>query len=280
MAGVLSFVGEGGLEPPRACAHWHLKPARLPIPPPALGCGPGIVVGVFGYGHVANGPLAGIHQVMRFARRVERLLESAVDRVAGKVFPGGLQPTELAGRVVRAVDLDVRDADVGPSAPNVVQIVVAADELGDDQTLQDLEQAFSAALEEEAASRGWRLGGPAAVRISRSTSVDRGVPTIRTGRKDGPRPAWGHLQTDEGRLPLRDNRLIIGRADTADVRVHDDSVSRRHAVLWREGGDVHVHDLGSANGTLVNGKAISRPTVIRGEDSLILGEVAARMVLG
>lgn len=26
-------VGEGGLEPPRPCGHWHLKPARLPIPP-------------------------------------------------------------------------------------------------------------------------------------------------------------------------------------------------------------------------------------------------------
>lgn len=28
-----TVVGEGGLEPPRPCGHWHLKPARLPIPP-------------------------------------------------------------------------------------------------------------------------------------------------------------------------------------------------------------------------------------------------------
>lgn len=28
------FVPRGGLEPPRPCEHWHLKPARLPIPPP------------------------------------------------------------------------------------------------------------------------------------------------------------------------------------------------------------------------------------------------------
>jgi site-specific DNA recombinase len=33
------MVGEGGLEPPRPCGHWHLKPARLPIPPLARGAG-------------------------------------------------------------------------------------------------------------------------------------------------------------------------------------------------------------------------------------------------
>src|SRR6266516_3824259 len=30
---VLFYVPKGGLEPPRACAHWLLKPARLPVPP-------------------------------------------------------------------------------------------------------------------------------------------------------------------------------------------------------------------------------------------------------
>ncbi len=208
------------------------------------------------------------------------MLESAVDRVAGRVFPGGVQPTELAGRVVRAVDLDVRDADVGPSAPNVVEIVVSPADLVDDQALHDWEHAFSSALEEEAAARGWRLGGPATVRITRSSTVDRGLPEIRTGHSEGPRPAWGHLDTGEGRLPLRDNRLIVGRADTADVHIRDDSVSRRHAVLWREGGDVHLYDLGSSNGTKVNGRAISRPTVIGPDDALLLGDTPARMVVG
>ena len=58
-------------------------------------------------------------------------------------------------------------------------------------------------------------------------------------------------------FPLAAGReLVIGRRDDADVQIRDDGVSRRHATVRVEGEGVLVVDLGSANGTYVNGKRV------------------------
>ncbi|MDZ7825928.1 MAG: FHA domain-containing protein [Gammaproteobacteria bacterium] len=51
--------------------------------------------------------------------------------------------------------------------------------------------------------------------------------------------------------------VIVGRSKQADLRVSEGFVSRRHARLWLEDGNLMVEDLGSANGTFVNGVRIS-----------------------
>jgi hypothetical protein len=214
---------------------------------------------------------------MSFARRLEALLESAVDRVAGAVFPGSIQPAELGGRVVRAVDLATTEDELGPSAPNVVEIGVHPADLPEDLPTEVLDRGLSAALEDEAARRGWRLGGPAAVRIVAADDVPRGHPRVRTGRRAGARPAWGHLAAADERHPLTDNRILVGRADDADVRLTEDSVSRRHALLWREDGAVRITDLGSANGTRVGGRPITGPTVLGPGVDVVFGSVVARI---
>jgi pSer/pThr/pTyr-binding forkhead associated (FHA) protein len=81
----------------------------------------------------------------------------------------------------------------------------------------------------------------------------------------------------DGRLPLVDNRLVVGRGEQADVRLADDSVSRRHALLWREGGVVWISDLGSANGTRAGGRPVVEPTTLTEGDEVAFGVVTARM---
>jgi pSer/pThr/pTyr-binding forkhead associated (FHA) protein len=48
--------------------------------------------------------------------------------------------------------------------------------------------------------------------------------------------------------------VIVGRGDGADIRLEDRTVSRRHASVGQEGFSLVVRDLGSANGTFVNGE--------------------------
>lgn len=214
---------------------------------------------------------------MSFARRLEALLESAVDRVAGAVFPGAIQPAELGGRVVRAVDLATTEDELGPTAPNVVEIGIHPADLTDDLPSDVLGRGLSAALEDEAARRGWRLGGPAAVSIVALDDAPRGHPRVRTDRRPGPRPSWGHLVVGDVRHPLVDNRLLVGRGERANVQLADDSVSRRHALLWREDGDVRIVDLGSANGTSVGGRPVTEATTLTEGDEVAFGAVTARM---
>ena len=58
---------------------------------------------------------------------------------------------------------------------------------------------------------------------------------------------------------------IIGRAMSAQVRLNDDGISRRHCRVLQIGGQVLIEDLGSANGTLVNGEMIQQHALKEGD---------------
>jgi len=71
--------------------------------------------------------------------------------------------------------------------------------------------------------------------------------------------------------------LVVGRGEEADLVLQDDLVSRRHARLWQEGGELLVEDLGSTNGTFVNGARAERTRVGEG-DRILLGATLVRIV--
>ena len=53
--------------------------------------------------------------------------------------------------------------------------------------------------------------------------------------------------------------LIVGRdAKSSDLHMNDQSVSRRHARIFHENGSVWIEDLGSGNGTFINGQALKK----------------------
>lgn len=60
--------------------------------------------------------------------------------------------------------------------------------------------------------------------------------------------------------------LTIGRADEAGVRIPLESISRLHARLTPAGDEVLLEDLGSANGTWLNGKRITRAQAVHGDE--------------
>ena len=72
------------------------------------------------------------------------------------------------------------------------------------------------------------------------------------------------------RLELEDE-LVIGREGAA-VTVGDSELSRRHAAVRPVEGGVEIEDLGSLNGTFVNGRRIDAPTRLAGGDSVKLGQ--------
>jgi len=64
--------------------------------------------------------------------------------------------------------------------------------------------------------------------------------------------------------------IVIGRAASATVRLNDDGISRRHCRVLSIGGQVIIEDLGSANGTLVNGEMVQHHSLKEG-DKIRLG---------
>jgi membrane fusion protein (multidrug efflux system) len=68
-------------------------------------------------------------------------------------------------------------------------------------------------------------------------------------------------------------RYVVGRSPDADLVVDDDKVSKRHAVVYHEAGSFRLRDLGSANGTLLNGKTLEDGPLAPGDEIFVGGQV-------
>jgi FHA domain-containing protein len=69
-------------------------------------------------------------------------------------------------------------------------------------------------------------------------------------------------------LELRSARVTVGTAASNDLLLDEPTASRRHAALERRGGRWHVADLGSTNGTYINGRRVTAPTPLQRGDEL------------
>jgi pSer/pThr/pTyr-binding forkhead associated (FHA) protein len=79
-------------------------------------------------------------------------------------------------------------------------------------------------------------------------------------------------------LPRTDGiRHLIGRAPSCDCVLPDDCVSRRHAEIWRESERWYMRDLGSRNGTRLNGLRVIERVEVRPGDRLDFGGAAYRL---
>lgn len=80
----------------------------------------------------------------------------------------------------------------------------------------------------------------------------------------------GQLHISDGRkVEVRDG-LVLGRIAGCDIVIDDTKASRRHARILSSGGVVEVEDLGSSNGTLLNGKPVQK-RVLRDGDVIQIG---------
>jgi two-component system response regulator AtoC len=92
--------------------------------------------------------------------------------------------------------------------------------------------------------------------------------TIDATRLDAPAPVGpprAYLVVREGATSQvidldEGDRIVLGRSSEATVRIDDAKASREHARVWRDRGVIHLVDLGSRNGTMLNG------VVLRGEE--------------
>jgi pSer/pThr/pTyr-binding forkhead associated (FHA) protein len=79
--------------------------------------------------------------------------------------------------------------------------------------------------------------------------------------------------TSRGREFLVSGEATVGRAPGCAIVLGGDYVSAHHARLFERDGRVWVEDLGSTNGTLLNGRRVRRPVAMRAGDRLKIGDV-------
>lgn len=227
--------------------------------------------------------------LQRFEKRLEGLVEGAF----AKVFKGVVHPVEILNAMQREAEahkailaggrtlvpnryvIDLSPYDHSRLAPYAAALA------------QELAQSQAEFIGEQA----WTVYGDVIVEIERGEGLDTGMfrvtaevytggevapvsapgydagppgyPAYDQGGGYGPPPAHGggrnvRLVSGDGRTyPLQMGSTVIGRGDQANLRLPDVGISRRHARLDFDGGQVVLTDLGSTNGTMVNGQRVS-----------------------
>ncbi len=87
------------------------------------------------------------------------------------------------------------------------------------------------------------------------------------------------MQLQDGKAiqhPLTENVTVLGRHPDCQIQFQSSMLSRKHARLVREGYTYLLEDLGSGNGTFVNGKRIETPITIKNDDRIKLGPLLLR----
>jgi hypothetical protein len=81
--------------------------------------------------------------------------------------------------------------------------------------------------------------------------------------------AMGH---EPGRTFDVGDGLVFGRSDAADVRVEDPFASSSHARIFDRGGAMYLEDMGSTNGTYLNGRQVKSAEHLNASDTIRIGD--------
>lgn len=211
--------------------------------------------------------------LQKFERRLERFVEGAFARV----FRSGLQPVEIGRRLTREMDLRRTVAPRGVLAPNVFEVLLSETDRAKFRPIEsELEKELVAVAVDHAKNEGYTFLG--AVKVSLSTDESLRPGTMMVAGDMVPEQGSAALALPDGRRVLLDKqRVVLGRSPECELALADSGVSRRHAEVRRGPDNTWVvADLGSTNGTKVNGLRLDGPRPLQDGDEITVGATSVR----
>ena len=217
---------------------------------------------------------------MPILRDFERRLGGLVEGLFSKAFRSGVQPVENAKRIMREME-DGKSVGVSEVwAPNRFELSLSPE---DAARYEQAEDAIAAELRrvirETAAERDWGLVGPPEVSFVVGESLKRGDLACAASLVEGEEDAASaggraivviHEDGAERTVTLSSDSVTIGRLADCDVVLTDKGASRKHAQLRLRDGSWTITDLGSTNGTRLNGQTIQSRELSDG-DKITIG---------
>lgn len=190
----------------------------------------------------------------------EKGLERAVNGAFAKTFRSGIQPVEIASAL--RSELDKKAAVVSRDrilVPNTLAVQLSA---SDADRMDALGPALIGELAEivrtHAVTQHYSFAGPVAVTLQRDPQLSTGTLRVVSQSAQGSIAWRGFLEIAGTQHPLHKGRTVIGRGSDADITVADAGTSRKHVEILWDGERAVVRDLGSTNGTKLDGAKISQ----------------------
>jgi hypothetical protein len=246
---------------------------------------------------------------MGVAKSIEQRLEGLVEGFFTKVFRSGLQPVEVGRRILREMAGGKTVSVNTVYAPNEFVVHMGSDDLERFSQMETgLRKEFSELVIESAKENRWNLMGLPNISFAEDERFGKGEFRVETSFEAREEPPGVSIhEPDEGaaeptgaislstaeklglaesspqllvleengnpveRISITRHPIVIGRLSSNDVVLSDPNVSRRHAELRHQNGRWLLIDLGSTNGTMVNGKLI-REHELKDGDRLTFGK--------
>lgn len=213
---------------------------------------------------------------MGFLDSFERHVERIVGGAFAKTFTSGVHPIEIVAALKK--ELDARATQVTRTralAPHSFRVGLSAI---DHERLSQLGSALVADIERAVVTyhseRGYLSCEPITVALEPRGTLAEGMVDVRSDSV-GPVVWIPSLTWKSVRYPITRTSTIIGRGTDSDVHVVAPGVSRHHAEIRWNGKRSEIVDLGSTNGTTLEGKTITRAAL---PDSCTLGVGQARIL--
>jgi hypothetical protein len=201
-----------------------------------------------------------------FERRLERMVEGTFSRL----FRSSIRPVELGRRLVREMDdnrsVDVRGRTLVPNSFTVELSEVDFEQFA--EAIETLQRELAESAREHARDEGYVFMGPVSVHLEQAPGQHPGSFQIVGRMKEGKGGSGaGSLLLPTGeRLQLGEAVVTVGRRPECTLQLGDPNVSRNHAEIRPHGNGWVLVDLGSTNGSRVNGVRVSSHELREGDE--------------
>ena len=197
-----------------------------------------------------------------------------------RTFRSGVQPVEIAAGLKRELEIGsvIVDRD-RVLAPNRFLVRLSPPDAARLKNLGGtLERELIGVVTKHAKRQGYQLLGEADVELRVDESLTTGVLQIDATQVEG-RVSWTPVvEVDGVRHELRRGTTVVGRGSDADIRISDSAASRQHLQLIWDGQAGIARDLGSTNGSKINGQRF-REAALNPDTIITIGQTTLRFQL-
>lgn len=202
-------------------------------------------------------------------RSFEQRLERMVEGTFARVFQSGLTPLEIGRRITREMDNN-QSAGVtgGTVVPNHFWVYISPeDHVQFAEVATALTGELAEASREHARDEQYSFMGPVEVELVPTEGYPTGAFEITSRLREGPtgRPPGALVLASGERIQMSDTTVTVGRLHESTLVLADPNVSRNHAEVRPTPNGYVVVDLGSTNGTKINGVRITEQQLVSGD---------------
>ena len=189
----------------------------------------------------------------------ERGLDRVVNRPFARTFRSKLQPVEITAALKREVDTHAHPvARDRVLVPNRFDVRMSDEDHASMTAMGDgLLEELSGLLSQYAAEQGYQMVSPPLIGLQADPSLSVGELEVHSS-SERVEVVWSPVLELAGQRHALGSRTVVGRGSESDLVVEDTGISRRHLEIVWDGRRAEARDLGSTNGSTLNGARLTR----------------------